>query len=736
MRMSKLFRTASCGAFAFALVNAAGAMAQDQAEEQDAASDEAGNNVIIVTAQFREQNLQEIPIAISAIGGDDIASKGISDAEGIAQLVPGLTFSPFSPGQNIIALRGVSSNDDGAGTDNSVAVFVDGVYSGRVSTVNPPIFDLESVEVLRGPQGTLRGKNTLAGAILYNTRKPNHDGFEGLFTGTYGNYDRRELAGYITGPIAGDLAAKVSASWRERDGYRTNQFLGTRVDDDDQFSVRGQLEYSGSVVNVLLQGDYSELDLADMGRILLTGDRGLPFIPQYQAVCGTDFDPQCTANPVDGFSRQKSYGGSAQIDIETDAINITSITAYREARNNWLMDSIGSPALPVGDLIDDATDQFTQELRFSGDAANLNYVFGLWYSNEQTDRTEVFDVGVQGDILNSDRYRQINATNSYAVFGQVDWDVSDSVVLTLGGRYSIDDKSIENFAFAGDFVIINSTFQNQRSASFKSFTPKASLLYRLDDDNNVYFTYSKGFKSGGFAAAPTDVAATDPLKPEESQNFEAGYKGDLLDNTLRLNIAAFYTTYDDLQYQSFGPLPGNTFGEFRTVNFGSSRAYGAEVEFTWNPIPAFTLAGSYGYLNSQYEEAFIPNSSSPDQSGLDAIRSPRHKFAIDAKYDIETSAGTFTPAASYRYTGRQRGEADYDIINGQRVPYAFQPAFDIADFSLTWKSLDERFEAQAWLRNAFDEEWVSHIYTIGGDVIGVFGAPQTYGLTLTARFGN
>ena len=200
---------------------------------------------IVITAERRSENLQEVPNAITALSRMTIEQSDIHDLTDIATRVPGLTFSPFSPGQNVVALRGASSNDDGAGTDNSVAVFVDDVYLGRVSNINPEMFDLERVEVLRGPQGTLYGKNTIGGAINVVSTRPNTEELEGRVRLNIGNYARRDLAGLITGPVGNGWAGKASFSYRKRDGWVDNVYLDKKLKDDDVKAFRGQLLYAG-----------------------------------------------------------------------------------------------------------------------------------------------------------------------------------------------------------------------------------------------------------------------------------------------------------------------------------------------------------------------------------------------------------------------------------------------------------------------------------------------------------
>ena len=510
---------------------------------------------ITVVAQRRSENLQDVPIAISALSEAAIEKADIHDLTDIATRVPSLTYSPFSPGQNIVSLRGVSSNDDGAGTDNSVAIFVDEVYLGRVSNINPEMFDIERVEVLRGPQGTLYGKNTIGGAINIVSTRPDTERFSARLRANFGNYERTDLAGLLTGPLTENLAGKFSFSYRNRDGWVDNVVLNKKQKDDDVQAYRGQLLYTSENTEIMFTADYNRLDVEDMARIPQTqvvGSLG-PIVDQYRALCG-DRGPKCSTNPSDGFAKRDAWGVSMHVTHDFRIGELKSITAYREHEVDWEMDSVGV-SIPLTDDILDKTDQFTQEVRWSGDTDTLNYVFGFWYLNEQTNRFEVFDIIADKNITGSDRYRQINETDSYAGFGQVDWLLTEGVTLTVGGRYTYEKKEIVNDAVAGDFVVINQTFANTREETWTSFIPKISLTWQPREAMTVYGTIAKGFKSGGFPAAPTTIVDTEPLAQEEALNYEIGLKSELLDN-VRLNTAFFYTEYEDLQIQRFGPRLG------------------------------------------------------------------------------------------------------------------------------------------------------------------------------------
>ena len=710
-------------------VSAAPAETAATPDQQAGATSGQGLGDIIVTAQRRSENLQRVPLAITAFTGAALTQNGIHDLSGIATRTPGLTFSPFAPGQNIIALRGVSSNDDGAGTDNSVAVFVDGVYSGRVSNVNPDLVDVQSVEVLRGPQGTLYGKNTIGGAIVINTTLPDTQKTSEMVKIDVGNFGLKSISGVVSGPIGGNWAAKIAFNERYRDGYTHNEFLHTRENDDNTQNVRAQLLYSGDKLHALLSADFNRLHVGDEGRTPLTnisGGLGFNAVAAYQAICGTDGPPTCAANPVKGFSHRLDGGVSLKLDYETSIGTITSISAYRQSHIKWDMDSVGVPQFPLGDLIDDSTKQLSQEVRLSGSAGNFKYVGGLFYLYEHTDRTELFDFGVQGDLANSSQYRQNNKLNSYAAFGQVDWEFIPKLVLTVGGRFTYETKHIDNNSFAGDFPIIETSFTNSVGASWKRFTPKATLAYHPNNVTTLYATVAEGFKSGGFAAAPTTIQDTLPLKQELATNYEAGIKTEVFDNTLRINVAGFYTKYKDLQYQSFGPRPGiQEFGIFRTTNLHKAEAAGAEIEVQWQPTRQLLISGNYAYLYSRYIDAIIPNADFPNQNGQDMIRSPRNKYSINAEYTQPLGErGNLKLSGGYTYTGSQRGELE---------PYAIQPQFGLVNARLTYTSPGRGVEVALWGQNLANKTYETHVYTVGGEVIGVFGEPRAYGLSLTLR---
>jgi iron complex outermembrane recepter protein len=702
---------------------------------------------ITVTAQRRSESLQTVPIAITAMSAADLQRTGVHELGTLSGQVPGLTFSPFAPGQNIVSLRGVSSNDDGAGTDNSVAVFVDDVYLGRVSNINPEMFDVDRVEVLRGPQGTLYGKNTIGGAINIISSRPNTEALDIKANAQVGNYRRHDFSGLITGPLGGQWAGKLVVSTRDVGGWAHNVALHTDEKNDKSQSVRGQLLRTGDSVEVLLSADYQHLNDEDMARIPLTRmTNNLPFSPllAYQALCGTD-NPSCATNPYGGFARQFAYGVSAKVTAHVNATSdLISITAFRRAHNRWDMDSLGA-VLPLGNDVWDDTNQYSEELRWvSSPTEHLKYVGGLWFMRENTDRLRLFLLpSIDPVPQDSDHYRGINRTTSEAIFGQVDWNFAPQWTLSVGGRYSHDFKHIDNDAVhgvSGILFIIPNTFANSREAGWGKFTPKVSVRYQPQDKVNLYATVSQGFKSGGFAASPTSLADTNPLRPEEATNVELGAKTEV-SRRLRLNVALFNTRYKDLQIQSFGPPAGCVptasapcFGEFETFNAGSAEAKGAELELSWLPVEHLTVSATYGYLDAKFRNLYLPNASVfttvagqtvdlRNQSGQAMIRAPRNKGSVEVKYQHALgSIGSLEASTNYTYTSKQRGELE---------PYAIQPSYGLVDARLTWISPQSDWELSLWGTNLANRAWVSHVYTIANEVFGVYGEPRFYGASVS-----
>ncbi len=398
---------------------------------------------IVVTSTLREKNVQDIPVTVAVLGAQEIVKADIHGGEGIANNVPGLHHASFSSGQTLFAMRGVGSFDDGAGLDNSVALFLDGVYIGRGAGVNFDMFDLERIEVLKGPQGALFGRNTIGGAISVVTADPS-DEFAAKLALTGGNEGIFRVQGLVTGPISENLSGKLVVNHRRHDGYVRNVLLGKSVNDEDQTSVRGQVKLDSGSSEWVLSADWMRDETEDAGRFLFVNNpNGADNLAVATALGSGRSNPQTTAEPIEGFNKREAKGISLNGDITFDKGTLTSITAFRKVNTDWEMPSVGSPlgpslnAIPgrfgigVNDDIVEEIDTFSQELRWTSElGGNFEYVAGVFFFKENTDRVEQFRLQLNtaqtGQITIGNEFtRTENKSTSYAAYGQAQWDFAD-----------------------------------------------------------------------------------------------------------------------------------------------------------------------------------------------------------------------------------------------------------------------------------------------------------------------
>jgi iron complex outermembrane receptor protein len=422
-QVNKSGRILKCGLGLITVVSMVGT-----AYAQDAEEASGGLEEVIFTAQHREQNIQDVPIAVTALNAQQLEAAGIFDPATVALNIPGMSYAEFSPGQAMISIRGITSADDGAGLDNSVALFLDGVYIGRQAGINFDMFDLERIEVLKGPQGTLFGRNAIAGAINVITSKPQNE-FGAKVRLTVGNEGILRYQGLITGGLTENLSAKLVYNHREHDGFVRNTLLEKDVNDEDYTSVRGQLLLNLDSSEWLLSIDAMEDNRDAMGRAPI--DNG-NFDYVGTAIRLGAGRPQTNASPVDGFSDREGSGITLHGDIEIGTGVLTTITGFRNTETDWEMESIGAPAgggddleagvfgVDVVDDIEEEIDTFSQELRWtSASGETFDYVAGLYYFTEDTYRQEQFRLDrntvATGQFTVGNEYTLTqNETTSYA----------------------------------------------------------------------------------------------------------------------------------------------------------------------------------------------------------------------------------------------------------------------------------------------------------------------------------
>lgn len=738
---------------------------------------------VIVTTQRRAESLQTVPLAVSAFSGEELRAQGIFDIKGITERTPGFTMGEFNPGQTQLYIRGIGSNEDGAGGDQSVVVFVDEIYIGRAAGMDVDLFDLERVEVLRGPQGTLFGRNVVGGAVSLVTKKPTEE-TEVALEGTVGNYNALNVRGMASGQIAENVYGKIAFSSRNRDGYLKNRigdFLDAfptnseaaladnRARKINRDSLRGALRFTPrDNLEINLSANVSTLDEDGAVRHFIEGPAPGVYAAHASLIPNYDDDIHSVLTDTIGRFENDIWGISARIDWDiNDSITFSSLTAYRDVDALNIEAGLGTVnltnllvstgAIPFGaDGNNDYRDQsetFTQEFRFtsSGDS-RLQWVGGLYFLSEDTDRTETASIGIKipigpGVYLDAPGFNannnvasdmQNSETDSWAIFGQATYDFTDQLSLTVGGRYSNDEKSISRLGIPNG-VSIQQGYNLDAEDDWDEFTGKVSLNFQATDDIFLYGTYSEGYKSGGYQGlASGPVQAGTSFDPEFAELYEIGAKMEF--NRVRMNVAGFYTDYTDLQILQLlvpeGSPPG-TPGVLITQNAADAEITGIELETTVAVTDNFMLQGSFAYLDTEFKDFSAPAGFRPPDGGAggggsrignELRNAPEIAFSILARYTHQMdSGGELSFQADFQH--KDQVFQDPDVLD-----FASVPEYDLVNARVTWINSEDTLEVAGWVTNLFDEDYFIHNFPALGNGLATSGPPSMYGLTVTWRY--
>jgi iron complex outermembrane receptor protein len=709
-----------------------GAFAQD--------SGDATLEEIIVMAERREQSLQDVPISVTAFSGDTVSEGGITRLEDVAVQTPNFKMTSFNTAESQLFLRGIGSTNDGPVSDPSVAVFIDDVYIGRPSGASTDLYDLERIEVLRGPQGTLYGRNAAGGAINIFTKKPQQE-FESKVGLTVGDYGLINVRGYVNGAISDRVAGKLTANVRQRDGYAENVNTGQDLEDDETISLRGQLLFTPSdTVDVLLSFDHTDIDMSGDNRFLTNFDINPlpPFLTDPQQAENATFgnDPRKSNHGELQKSDKTLTGLSARVDADLGWATLTSITAYRESESSWFQALVpirsdregGSGIFEVDDGADQDAEQFSQEFRLAGSADNLNWVAGFFYFDEEVSKSETFvtywgpTTGLNvlfntGDVS----FNMDGSTTSYAVFGQLTWDMTDAVGLTLGARYNDDEKEQDSAAVSNQPLTglvwgiplgpTGAPYTAYGKESWSKTTIRASLDWDISDDHMIYATYSEGFKSGAFNShTPSPLIAEAPLLPEFATNIEIGARTEWLDGRLRFNITYFDLEYEDLQ-------------TWALVNFqleadnAAAEVSGVETDFAIAFSDNFSVTGSFATMDGEFTEGA--------NAGNLLRRAPERTWSVSPRFSTTLdNGGSLDVVATAAYTDEYHMEISND-------PRGLEPDVTVVNASIKYASANERWDVMLWGKNVTDELYaVHHINGSFGGATKIWAPPRTYGVSL------
>jgi iron complex outermembrane receptor protein len=728
-----------CGAM---LSMAAPAFAQDQ-----------GTTVedIVVTAQRRSERLQDVPISITALSSEALDRSGITSTQDLARVTPGLSF-PVNGGYIQPTIRGISSEGSNIGDSSNVALYVDGVYQPAQASQLMDLPDVEHVEVLKGPQGTLYGQNAMGGAVIINTQTPTFTP-TGKFSASYGNYDDINLRGFVAGPIVGDvLAASLSASWQDRGGFRHDLVHGGHDKGLRSKQVRAKILFQPSDDARITATAYwtKRGDTAlYAGHALNNNSTGYAFYPN----APKPRSPKDTVIGSQGDDQFETWGASLRGEFDVGLGTINSISGYTNAHIKNYADVDYSPVnIAVAAPVLQKQHSFTQEINFvSRKLGGWQITTGVFFlSGEDAFLPSQFilsSLGIPPFIPSRGVPTLAPAAPGpttlalqsmgtlkkevYAGYAEVSYDLTDKLVVSAGGRYSYEKQSAYSNANGGNAVgspvyTLSQTETPFSPGSFKKFTPRVTVRYAVDPNSNVYATYSKGFKSG---LVSTLDFTNPPVKPEDLTAIEVGYKGRPLPG-VSLNIAAFHYNYKNKQVAHY-EAPNYIY-----QNAASAKVKGVEADLTWAATRELTLSATASYLDGKYKN-FTGASSTVatgfgdlnvpiDASGLRMIRAPKFTGTLAANYQVETEMGQFGAFASLYYNDGFKWEVSGRIR---------EKAYTTVDAELSFSpAAMENVRLILWGRNLTDEDVKQSVLTSDfGDGVS-YAPPRTYGVRAEYKF--
>lgn len=699
---------------------------------------------VVVTARKREEGLQDAPLSVSAFSGDSLEVRGLTNIAEVGSITPNLTFqnNPQSGGSSSVAtvyIRGVGQRDFLGTIDNGVGFYIDDVYIARTVGATVDLLDVERVEILRGPQGTLFGRNNVGGAIALHTKKPTET-MEGYVSATLGTDNQRKIRASVNLPISDKLLSNFSAMWGEQDGY-VDRPAGGDLGDDDVTSLRGNLLWLPTdSVEISFSADYSNEEENGPAFVLVdvdeVGQFGNGFPGFYNnvtagATCGYATFGPFRAHPScyndqwvgdDNLGTAPTYSDTEVWGVKlgvkwdiSDTLTFKSITAHRDLDAEFARDSDASPLTVVHfyDLFE--AEQFSQEFQLLGTAfdGKLDWITGLYYFDE-----DGFNQNVLAFAIANFDSRNDFTSESEAAFAQATYHATDQLHITLGVRYTDEEKS-----FDPDQRVISSNIGvpagtlilplGKNTRSTQETTPMVNISYDVSEDLMVYATYSEGFRSGGYVQRifPPRPDVVD-FDPEFVESYEVGFKYSNDSGSFSLNGAAFFMDYEDIQVR----VPK---GVAQTEdNVGKAEISGVELELKWQPAASWFVEAGVGYTNAKFTEIDIDIASIPrnpdgsltvDLSNPFAVIQEGNEFdhvpewSVNASLAREIDLGD-SGSLLVRVSGNYHSGYFNDPLN---VPQLKTPELDLWDLTFVWSSPSETYSVNAGIKNLTDEDYLA-----------------------------
>jgi iron complex outermembrane receptor protein len=699
---------------------------------------------IVVTAQKRSENLQNVPIAVTAISGDDLAARGVSDVQALARLVPNVTFSDKN-GEARINLRGLGFDNLWASSaEPRVAYHVDGAYVAQSGDIFGTFYDIERVEVNRGPQGTLFGRNAVAGTVNVITKNPT-DTLTGYLNAEVGNYSTANVDGAISGPLGGGFSARIAFQTRNHSGYDYNVTNKVDINNLNTQSVRAKLKFDrGGSFSAVLSADYFRQ--RDRSGGILLGVYNPATTPQLppETMGGLvrDGNPRHDFSDTLPINNRSSYG--VALDAKLDLGNgfaLTSLTSFRNSKFFYQTDIDLSSLAWIFAQNSVSANQYSEELRLNKDFKRGNLVVGAYLFSE--DYTAVvrdpvdaviFGAPTGGGLRQGISFGGHVKTQAAAAFGQFTYELTDSTKLIAGARYSWEQKRK-----SGEYIVFNFTdpyvpandFVNAGPGSdgkviYRNFSPRVTLEQKVGAHQLIYVTFAKGFKTGGFNLGQPQPS----YAPESLTDYEAGFKLDLLDRKLRLNGAAFYYDYNNLQ------VTRTNNSTSVIMNAARAKIYGVELEMTAVVARGLEIDAAGALLKTKFTSFDTEDPSRPQLGLLNLAgnrlpNAPKYTFTYGAQYSFDTGIGQIT----MRGDGRTISDVYFDQFN---VSSNSERSKTTLNASLSWQDANDRFSASLFARNLTNTLSKNGTFVYAGfagyPLAGNYDPPRTYGFRFGVKF--
>lgn len=716
--------------------------AQERATGRSPGDDQEGLSEIIVQAQRRSENLQDVPIAVTAVTADSLLQNNVTSMRELGIVAPSFLYGDFGT-YSYHTLRGIGTPANGPGIESPVATYVDGVYQAAMIAGTIDFNNVESVEVINGPQGTLFGRNATAGLIQIRTKDPSHV-FSGNASVGYGNYQTATTTAYVTGEVSQNIAADLAINVRHQNqGYGENLATGRELDYNDVYAIRTKWLFNASdALTVRLAGDVSYTDAPAALQIL-------PGAIPVGSTLPVNQPPHITDGPFNPKSLTLQGGLTSTITYDFGNVLLNSISAYRETRfdTEFGGSEIANPTYSVDTPINEPHTQLSQEFQLSSKpGSSLTWTAGAYYFFERSawDPVKVgggYALDIQpvlagGNPLSLQEYIIRNRTNSAALYGQATREIVQDTNLTLGFRYTVEHR-----AFVQDVHLVDTVFgpfnaSANASETFRAPSWRVSLDHKFAPDLMGYISYNRGFKAGEFDPTGSPVHA---VSPEKLDAYEVGIKSEVLDHRLRVNSSAFFYQYDNIQGVSY------TNGIQALYNAAAAQLFGLDLDAEARVGSHLTVNAGLALLHSQFTSLPSAIHGFPNP-GTDPTIPPGGNLFVPGGVNAAGNRLPHAPAAianlSATYSFSAWSGSKIDLTAAYSFNSGFytepdnrlrQPAYNLVNLSAEWKSTDA-FSVKLWANNVTDEAYWAHANTASFTDSVEFAAPRTYGINVSKAF--